>query len=126
MGEALYVPQVEVNNITIFIKANSLNWKRGAGERKTRTASGGAGRLETYNTEDIETKQSEVKFTLITTNENVELIEEWQDNFDTNVVRFTEKGISRTQNRAIIQNDPENMAGVEGEVEIIFSGEPLV
>lgn len=126
MALALYVPQVSVNDIPIEIIPNSLKWKNGKGERKTRVASGGAGRVTTYNTEDIETQIGEITFRMILTNEAVEQIEEWQDNFDSNTVTFQEKGIERTMNRSIIMNDPENAAGVEGEVEITFSGSPLV
>lgn len=123
---ALYVPQVVVNDIPVYIKPNSLKWKAGYGERKTRVGSAGAGRREVYNTEDIETQFGYISFVLYTTTGNVQLIEEWQENFDTNTVSFQEKGIERTMNRAIIQNDPENAAGVDGEVEIMFQGAPLV
>ena len=123
---ALYDPQVEVNDTVVEIIPNSFKYKRGAGERKTRTASGGGGRLSTYNTEDITTKQGEISFMLIMTDENKELVENWQDRFDANTVRFTEAGVGGTMNNAIIQNEPQFTVGLEGEVEVIFTGDPLI
>jgi len=126
MALALSVPQIQVNDTTIEIKPNSYSYISGKGEYKTRVASGGGARVSIYNTKDVETQFATMKFVMYTTDENVELIEGWKDNFDSNTVSFSEKGLSRTINKAIIQNDPEFSLGVEGEVEVTFTGNPAI
>lgn len=126
MAEALATPQAAVNGVAIWIVPNSASMVLGKGESKTRVASGGGNRVETYNTKDVTTFIGRVKFKMVTTNESVNQVEEWKDRFDTNEVTIVEKGVTKTLKKAIIQNDPEIMIGVEGEVEIEFSGKPVI
>jgi len=126
MATELYQPQIAVNGVVAWIKPNSVSYKGGAGDRKSRVASGGAGKKESINTEDIETQRGYIKFVMHTTTETVELVEKWQRNFDANTVAFQESGITRTMTSAIMLNDPEIAIGVEGEAEIVFEGEAFV
>ena len=126
MAVALSVPQVSVNGNAIEIKPNSLSYISGKGEAKTRVASGGGARVSIYSTQDVTTMFSTIKFIMFTTDENIDLVETWKDRFDSNTVSFTEKGVNKTQNNALIMNDPDFAIGVEGEVEVTFTGRPLI
>ncbi len=125
MAIALYKPQVQVNGVVVFIKPNTFSFQDGYGERKTRVASGGGARKETYSTEDIETQFGMIKFVLYTTNEGIELKRDWQSRFNANTVSFIEGDVSGTMSRALMMNDPEVNAGVDGELEVTFHGDPI-
>jgi len=123
---ALSVPAVIVNDATVGIKPNSLSYTEGDPERKKRTASFGGSVVETVTTEDITTRYSMMKFTLLTTSENISLHKSWQSRKDNNTVGWIEEGISRTITNAAIVNKPEINPGFEGEFEIEFQGDPAI
>ncbi len=120
---AIATPTVIINNIPIKYKPNSLTYGTGKGERKIRVATGGGSVKETIVTTDIETAFSTVKFMLYTTSDNVELVDEWIDNLDSNTVQWTDVGISRSVTNAVVVNNPDISMGVEGEFEVEFQGD---
>lgn len=125
---ALANPVVEINDKVIQIKGNSLSFKKGLGEKRVRTQSAGGNSIEVVSTEDAETKMSMVKFTLLSTNENVFLYEEWQSAGNGgNIVRMSEKNsdISIPFRRMTLTSDNEIAVGAEGEFEVEFSGPPV-
>ena len=67
------------------------------------------------------------KFTLFSETDTASKVTEWQDNLDANVVIAQDNdGNTYTFNKAIITNDPEIAAGVDGEVEVEFRSSTVV
>jgi len=123
-NRALAVPQIVVNDVAIDIVANSASFVEGHGEYKTRIAHSGETPV-VYNTKNIETQKGQILFSMVTSVDNIELARAWKVRFETNVVALTEKGMTRTLRRAIMENDPPKGIGVEGTFELIFTGTPL-
>ena len=122
-------PVVEINDQTIFIKANSLSFKKGYGERKTRSQSAGGSSIDVVSTEDAETKMSMVKFSMLTTNDNIDAYEEWQNaGVGGNFIRLSEKNgsLSIPFRKMTLTSDNDISTGADGEFEIEFFGPPVI
>lgn len=117
---ALSTPTIIINNTPLAIKPNSFSYTEGFGERNVRIASAGGSAKETIITENVETQMSMVKFTLYTTTNNVGLARQLAANLDANTIEASDSGFTRTFSRAIIVNDFEVSAGVDGEFELEF------
>lgn len=117
---ALSTPTIVINNIPTSIKPNSFSYTEGTGERNVRVASAGGNAKETIITENVETQMSMVKFILYTTTDNIGLARELAKNLDSNTIEASDNGFTRTFSRAIIVNDYEVAAGVDGEFELEF------
>lgn len=117
---AISTPTVVLNNIPVAIKPNSFSYTEGFGERNVRVASAGGSAKETIITENVETQMSMVKFMLYTTSDNLTLARELAANLDANTIEVSDNGFTRTFSRAIIVNDFEIAAGVDGEFELEF------
>jgi hypothetical protein len=125
---ALANPVVEINDKVIQVKGNSLSFKKGTGEKRVRAQTAGGNSIEVVSTEDAETKMSMVKFTLLSTNENIESYEEWQSAGDGgNIIRMSEKNspLSIPFRRMTLISDNEIGVGAEGEFEVEFNGPPV-
>lgn len=118
---ALINPAVVVNNQPVAIKPNSFSYTEGFGEFKTRVQTAGPGSIENINTEDVETQKSMVKFTLLTTTENIDIARQWKANFDQNSITATAPDFSRSFGSALLMTDVEIAAGQEGEFEVEFT-----
>ncbi len=118
---ALTNPAVVVNGQPVAIKPNSFSYKDGFGEYKTRVQTAGPGSVENVTTEDVETQFGMVKFTLITTTENIDLVRQWKVNFDQNAITATSADFSRSFGNAILMTDVEIAAGQDGEFEVEFT-----
>lgn len=117
---ALSTPTIVVNNTPTAIKANSFSYTEGFGERNVRVASAGGNAKETVVSENVETQMSLVKFTLLTTTENINFARQLANNKSANVIEASDDGFTRTFTQAIITNDYEVAAGVDGEFELEF------
>jgi len=117
---ALSTPTIVVNNTPVAIKPNSFSYTEGFGERNVRVASAGGSAKETIITENVETQMSMVKFTLYTTTDNINLSRILAANLASNTIEVSDNGFTRTFSRAIIVNDFEVSAGVDGEFELEF------
>lgn len=122
-------PVVEINDQSIFIKPNSLSFKKGYGEKKVRSQSAGGSTIDIVSTDDAETKMSMVKFSLLTTNNNIEFYEEWQNvGAGGNVIRLSEKdgSLSIPFRKMTLTSDNEVATGADGEFEAEFAGPPVI
>jgi len=117
---AISTPAIVVNNVPVGIKPNSFSYTEGFGERNVRVASAGGSAKETIVSENVETQLSMVKFTLFTTSGNLTLAREWAANKGNNVIEASDDNFTRSFTNAIITNDFEVSAGVDGEFEIEF------
>ena len=126
MAQALLNPNIVINGETILYKANSFSYKDGFGERNVRSQTAGPGAIVNIVTEDIETQRGMCKFTLISTEENVERLRQWQSNLDNNAITASQGGFSRAFNNAIIISDSDVTGGVDAEFEVSFESDRAV
>ena len=127
MGRTLSNPTVEVNDIIIAIKPNSLSFKKGKGDKNVRAQSAGGNSIDTIITEDAETKVSMVKFMLITTKEGIELLDGWEDAGDSgNTVRLSDGDFVVSFRKMVVTTEPERGTGADGETEVEFHGQPVL
>lgn len=119
-------PTVEVNDVVIAIKPNSLSYKSGKGDKNVRSQSAGGNSIEVVVTENAETKKSMVKFTLFNTKENVDYLEEWQDILGEVTIQFSDGDFTKQFRKMSVTTDPEVALSADGEFEIEFEGQPTV
>jgi len=122
-------PQLEINNIVVAIKPNSLSYKDGWGNINQRAQSAGGNSIELIGSEDAETKKGMVKFMMYTTKENVDLLSTWlrqSREANGNAIRLSESGFTRSFPRMKILEEPERSVGSDGEFEVMFEGLPAL
>lgn len=124
MSRTLANPAVEVNDIVVGIKPNSLTYKKGKGDVNVRAQSAGGNSIAAIFTEDAETKISMVKFTLLTTKDTVELIDGWLDQEST--IDLSDGDFTVSFRKVRIKTEPEINTGADGEIEVEFCGQPVL
>ncbi len=118
---------VEINDQLIEIKPNSLSFKGGLGEVNVRHQSGGGEAGSTVITEDNESKIGMVKFSLISTAPNADIINEWARitrDLNGNVIRLSGPGLTRNFAEMRLTSDPEVAVGSDADFEVTFEGRP--
>lgn len=126
----LSAPTVIVNNVTIPIKPNSLNFTYGLGENQVRVQSGGGGTLQAVYANDVSTRLSMIQWEMESTIANTELLREWKQNSAsgiTNNIRVIDQTTGETFsfNNCVIENDPEINFGVDGMFSLEWKGDPV-
>lgn len=124
MSRSLSNPIVQVNDTTIAVKPNSFKYNSGKGEKTVRAQSAGGNSVEAFLTEDAETKLAMVTFTLYTTQDNIGLVEQWQDNLEGNTLTVSEGSFQKNFTSMYVINDPDINFSADGEIEIEFKGNP--
>ncbi len=132
MAVVLANPQVVVNNISLAIKANSLDFTEGFGEQIVRAASAGGASVVQILADNIEDNFSEVKFSLEPTIDNINNARVWKSNPGQNVISVTgtvtdgttEQTFSRTFSKASITNNYSVMLGADTSVDLEWKSEP--
>lgn len=121
-------PSVEVNDIVIGIKPNSLKFKTGKGDVNVRPQSAGGDSIEIVRTENAETKKSMVGFVLYNTKPNVDNVRAWQSNnsADGNTVKLSDGDFVESFRNMFLITDPEITLGADGEMEVMFEGSPAL
>lgn len=127
LGKTLANPTIQVNDSTISILPNTLSYKSGKGNVTSRAQSAGGNSISIVVTEDATTKVSMVKFKMINTKTNIELVEGWQDNSQTtgNTIRFSDGDLTKSFRAMNIEEDPEIMLTSDGEIDLVFKGLPV-
>ena len=126
MPRTLENPTVQINDVTIPIKPNSLSYKTGRGDRNIRAQSAGGNSIETVMTEDAETKKSMVKATFLMTKDVDASVIDWMDNRDENSIRISEGDFTKSFRLMAVVGEPELNTGADGEVEVEFCGPPVL
>lgn len=121
---------VEVNNETVAIVPNSLEYTEGRGEQKIRPMSTGGGAVEQVFANDLETNMGMVKFSIPGTIENIALALSWKTNKNANVVGLSgsnaDGDFTRTFTQAALTGDYNIPIGTEADIEIEFhSNQPI-
>lgn len=132
MAVVLANPQVVVNNISLSIKPNSLDFTEGFGEQIVRAASAGGASVIQILADNIEDNFSEVKFSLEPTIDNINNARAWKSNPGQNVVSVTgtvtdgttEQTFSRTFSKASITNNYSVMLGADTSVDLEWKSDP--
>ena len=132
MAVVLANPQVVVNNISLAIKANSLDFTEGFGEQIVRAASAGGASVVQILADNIEDNFSEVKFSLEPTIDNINNARVWKSNPGGNVISVTgtvtdgttEQTFSRTFSKASVTNNYSVMLGADTSVDLEWKSEP--
>lgn len=124
--QSLSNPTIEVNDQVIAIIANSCSYKKGYGDRSIKSQSAGGNAIETVVTIDASTKKSMVKFKLLPTKENFELSDAWTTNISGNTIRLSEGSLTESFRGMIVTSEPEKTVGVDGELELVFEGSPVL
>lgn len=132
MAVVLANPQVVVNNISLSIKPNSLDFTEGFGEQIVRAASAGGASVIQILADNIENNFSEVKFSLEPTIDNINNARAWKSNPGQNVVSVTgtvtdgttEQTFSRTFSKASITNNYSVMLGADTSVDLEWKSDP--
>ena len=123
MANALATPIVTVNDRNVAIQPNSFEYDDGFGERNLRTQSSGPDESETVVTENAETQFSMIKFTLLSTEENADLVRIWLDNFDQNEITAVQGSWTRSFRKAVVTNNPTVAVSQDGSFDIEFKSE---
>ena len=121
-------PTVRVNNVTVGFKPNSLSFKMGKGEASVKGVSVGGGFSDIAVSENIEDRVGMVKFSLYSTEINIELLNVWKsiDIGIGNVVKIIDKNFTATMTSSVVVNDPDIGIGVDESFEVDFKGGVLV
>ena len=117
-------PTVIVNNDVIPIVPGSLSYNDGFGEITVRVGSNGGRSKELYYSEDSSTQKGMVKFNLITSENNVELLKTWLQlsQASGNTIQIVDGSFSSSFSEMYVINNPEINTGPDGEIEINFEG----
>lgn len=118
-------PTAEVNNDAIGIVPNSLTYKKGKGDKNVRPQSAGGNSVSMVITENAETKKGMVKFSLYNTKNNQDLLDAWQDN-NANTIRLSQDDFVVSFRGMVVITDPDVQTGADGNLEVVFEGQPAV
>ena len=117
-------PTVEINDVAIAIKPNSLKLKSGKGDINIRPQSAGGNSIQIVKTDNAETKKGMVTFSLFNTKQNIDAVKSWQDSEDGNTIQLSEGDFIQSFRQMFVMTDPEISLGADGELEIVFEGLP--
>jgi len=88
----------------------------------------GGGLSDVAISEDVENRVAVIKFTVYTTNDSIELFNQWKNvniNFG-NDIKIFDRTFNATMRGGVVVNDPEIAFGVDKELEIEFNGPIIV
>lgn len=124
--QALSNPALEVNDQSLAFVPNSLSYKKGQGDKTVKPQSAGGNSVETVVTINAETKKSMVKFKLMPTKDNSDLVDGWTNNVSGNTIRLSEGDLTVSFRGMIVTTEPERVIGADGELELTFEGMPVL
>ncbi len=124
-------PQVTLNDELFAIVGNSVSFTTGDGERSVKAAGTGGGKSVMTISENVETKLSTAKFSVFTTVENVDRVDQAIKRLNNNVLVFTGTDtfgnrMTKTFTNAIVINDPEFNLQQDGQIDVEMSSDPVV
>lgn len=120
-------PTVLVNGSPVAYVPNSFEFSDGYGDRNIRTQTTGDGNVEQIITEDVETQMGRVKFTLLSTTENIAAVTQWMQNIDANAIELSAKpDFSRQYARMTIVSEPVKPGGQDANFDVEFQGSKAI
>jgi len=125
MSDQLGAPTIQINNVTVAVKPNSVSYTKGYGDKNFRSESTGGDEVDVIMTEDAETKKSMFKATFIMKKSLDATLDAWQDNGNANSILMSQGDFSIPFRKMGVVGDPERNTGADGEVEVEFCGLPV-
>jgi hypothetical protein len=123
--QSLSTPTLVINNVSIPYVAGTLSFTEGTPEKKIRTQTGGGGSIQRVSSIDVTTQFSDVKFQLLDTAANIEMVLGWVKNDFNNSISITDTGLSRYGSNAGITNKYEVTTGIDGKIDVEFQCDSL-
>ena len=125
MLDGLSTATVVLNNETISVVPNSISMKLGAGESVVKTETFGNGSVEPVYFENLETKKSMLKFSVMPKDVSLSKIKEWKASKGNNVALLITPENSFTFTSLALISDPDIVFSSDGEIELEFNGAPV-
>lgn len=124
---SLVNPAILINGSPVAYVPNSFEFSDGYGDRNIRTQTTGAGNVEQVITEDVETQMGRVKFTLLSTTENIAAVTQWQQNLDANAIELSAApSFTRQYAKMTIVSEPAKPGGQDASFDVEFQGSKAV
>jgi hypothetical protein len=124
-------PQVTLNDELLAIVANSVSYTTGDGERSVKAAGTGGGKGVLTISENVETKISTAKFSVFTTVDNADTVEQAIKRLSNNVLVIAGtdpfgNSLRKTFTNSVIMNNPEFNLQADGQVDVEIASDPVV
>tara|TARA_R110000868_G_scaffold389629_6_gene658962 strand:- start:737 stop:1135 length:399 start_codon:yes stop_codon:yes gene_type:complete len=132
MSTILNNPTITVNNVPVPVKSNTSSFIEGLGEQTQIVQSTGGGNVTLVFSDNIEMKKSKVKWTMLSTVENIEFARQWKILKNSNAItltgvdNITQKILSRTFTSCAFLNQYEINLKSDGDFEVEFEGATAV
>lgn len=114
------------NNEVVEYLPNTLSFDKGTPEKNVRPQVIGGGRVRNITTSNFETAKSMLKFDMISTSDNIEILDRWTSNDGGNVFTYTpEDGGDPIVFRGMtVINKPEVTVSQDSSLSIELEGDP--
>ena len=119
-------PTIIIDNLVVAYIPNSLELTEGFGEQKLRIQTGGGGSRQQVLSDDVTKKQSNVKFKMEPTADNIAFLRAIKANLDGHVITISAPDMTRTITGALLVNDYVVKMGAEGEIDLEFVGNSAI
>lgn len=119
-------PTIIIDNLVVAYIPNSLELTEGFGEQKLRIQTGGGGSRQQVLADDVSKKQSNVKFKMEPTADNIDFLRAIKSNLDGHVITISAPDMTRTITGALLVNDYVVKMGAEGEIDLEFVGNSAI
>ena len=128
MAITLATPQLVVNNVTIAVVPNSVSFTEGFGKQEMRVQSAGGNVVQEIYTEDVSENLSDIKWQMVNTIENIELIRTWKTNRNANAITINSvvEDFTRSFRNVALLNNYEVKLGADTMIELEFKGTAAV
>lgn len=115
---------ITVDDSNVKVVPNSVAYNDGDGEVTQRTQTAGE-TVEVVSSVNAETKIGMVKFTVISTPENADLLRNWSRSDSAHTVTIAQRGsdFTRSFRNMRVTNNPDVEIGHDANIEIEFKGE---
>lgn len=115
-------PTILVNGEPQKYLPNTFSYKDGYGTRNVTTETTGNGTITHEFTEDVTTQRGYVKYSVVSSAENIKRYNKFLQNMDRNVIELSFPRFNRVFERMIIMEEQEKPGGQDASFDIIFEG----
>lgn len=120
-------PAILINGSPVAYVPNSLEFSDGYGDRSIRTQTTGDGNVEQIITQDVESQIGRVKFTLLSTTDNIKRVTQWEQNIDANAIELSAApDFTRQYAKMVVMSEPSKTAGQDANFDVEFQGSKAI
>lgn len=123
---ALVNPAIVINGEPVSYVPNSFEFDDGYGERNIRTQTTGNGAIEQVITENVETQMGRVKFSMLSTTDNIANLTTWLQNLESNAIELSATDFTRQFAQMCITSEPPKPGGQDAQFDVEFKGSKAV